>query len=271
MWVADRGFASAANRAYLTRGGGHYIHAEKLRHTNTEAAAAPARPGRYHNVADNLRVKEVRGGTRRRHATRGRARERFVICHNPEPRSRPAVRDQPRRPPAAPDRRLRHLDGAPTRRAGRHPQDQARAAPLPAPHHHRAAPRRPRAISGSPPGRQMAAAHLRPTLTPDDLAAAYKQLSPSNAAGAWPGCASTASSPHPRQESLPAHRRRAAVRDLLHQTARPAAASPSCRRPATRPATITKSPAHHRHSHRRTHRRRQTAAQCSPKTQDRSQ
>jgi|SRR6478609_7282515 len=34
-----------------------------------------------------------------------------------------------------------------------------------------------------------------------------------------------------------AHRRRAAVRDLLHQTARPAAASPSCRRPATRPAT----------------------------------
>jgi transposase len=43
VWVADRGFASAANRAYLTRGGGHYIHAEKLRQTNTEAAAA--RPG----------------------------------------------------------------------------------------------------------------------------------------------------------------------------------------------------------------------------------
>jgi hypothetical protein len=38
VWVADGGFASAANRAYLTRGGGHYIHAEKLRHTNTEAA-----------------------------------------------------------------------------------------------------------------------------------------------------------------------------------------------------------------------------------------
>jgi hypothetical protein len=30
VWVTDRGFASAANRAYLTRGGGHYIHAEKL-------------------------------------------------------------------------------------------------------------------------------------------------------------------------------------------------------------------------------------------------
>ena len=59
VWVADRGFASAANRAYLTRGGGHYIHAEKLRHTNTEAAAALARAGRYRTVADNLRVKEV--------------------------------------------------------------------------------------------------------------------------------------------------------------------------------------------------------------------
>src|SRR3954454_5870315 len=59
VWVADRGFASAANRAYLTRGGGHYIHAEKLRATNAEAAAALARPGRYHQVADNLRVKEV--------------------------------------------------------------------------------------------------------------------------------------------------------------------------------------------------------------------
>ena len=59
VWVADRGFASAANRAYLTRGGGHYIHAEKLRHTNTEAAAALARPGRYVSVAGNLRVKEI--------------------------------------------------------------------------------------------------------------------------------------------------------------------------------------------------------------------
>src|SRR5206468_7234030 len=59
VWVADRGFASAANRAYLQGGGGHYIHAEKLRHTNTEAAAALARPGRYRTVAGTLRVKEV--------------------------------------------------------------------------------------------------------------------------------------------------------------------------------------------------------------------
>jgi len=59
VWVADRGFASAANRAYLTRGGGHYIHVEKLRHTLAVAGAALARPGRYRPVAGNLRVKEV--------------------------------------------------------------------------------------------------------------------------------------------------------------------------------------------------------------------
>jgi DDE family transposase len=85
VWVADRGFASAANRAYLTRGGGHYIHAEKLRHTNTEAAAALARPGRYRTVADNLRVKEVAvapGGDR--DGDDGARTQRFVICHNPE-------------------------------------------------------------------------------------------------------------------------------------------------------------------------------------------
>jgi hypothetical protein len=30
MWCADAGFASAANRAYLTRRGGHYILAKFL-------------------------------------------------------------------------------------------------------------------------------------------------------------------------------------------------------------------------------------------------
>ena len=91
VWVADRGFASAANRAYLTRGGGHYIHAEKLRHTNTEAAAALARAGRYRTVADNLRVKEVSvapGGDG--DGDDGARAQRFVICHNPEQ----AQRDQ---------------------------------------------------------------------------------------------------------------------------------------------------------------------------------
>ncbi len=92
VWVADRGFASAANRAYLTRGGGHYIHAEKLRHTNTEAAAALARPGRYRTVAGNLRVKEVTvapGGVG--DGEEGMRAQRFVVCHNPEQAERDAT------------------------------------------------------------------------------------------------------------------------------------------------------------------------------------
>ena len=101
VWVADAGFASVANRAYLTRGGGHYIHAEKLRHTNTEAAAALARPGRYHDVADNLRVKQVWVSPGGGHADGVRA-ERFVICHNPEA----GARDQ-----AVRQRLIEHLQG----------------------------------------------------------------------------------------------------------------------------------------------------------------
>ena len=96
VWVADRGFASAANRGYLTRGGGHYIHAEKLRHTNAEAAAALARPGRYRTVAGNLRVKEVAvapGGDG--DGDDGARTQRFVVCHNPDQAERDAmVRDR---------------------------------------------------------------------------------------------------------------------------------------------------------------------------------
>ncbi len=77
VWVADRGFNSVANRAYLQRGGGHYVVAEKLRHTSAEAKEALSRPGRYANVAGNLQVKEVRVGE-------GAREQRFVVCHNPE-------------------------------------------------------------------------------------------------------------------------------------------------------------------------------------------
>jgi hypothetical protein len=96
VWVADRGFASAANRAYLTKGGGHYIHAEKLRHTNSEAAAALARPGRYRTVAGNLRVKEVAVAPGADGDDDDGARaQRFVVCHNPEQADRDAaVRDR---------------------------------------------------------------------------------------------------------------------------------------------------------------------------------
>src|SRR6266566_1862700 len=92
VWVADRGFASAANRACLTRGGGHYIHAEKLRATNTRPPPALARPGRYRTVAGNLRVKEVAvapGG--HGDGDDGARAQRFVVCHNPEQGDRDAA------------------------------------------------------------------------------------------------------------------------------------------------------------------------------------
>jgi len=84
VWVGDRGFSSAENRRYLQRAGGHYIIGEKLRGDSKEATAALARQGRYHVIAHNLRVKEVV-------IDDGAARDRFVICHNPEEATRDAA------------------------------------------------------------------------------------------------------------------------------------------------------------------------------------
>ena len=81
IWVADRGFTSAANRRYLRKGGGSYIIGEKLRSGSAEAEAALSRQGRYKDVAGNLKVKEVKIADD----------ERFVICFNPEAAERDAA------------------------------------------------------------------------------------------------------------------------------------------------------------------------------------
>jgi hypothetical protein len=81
IWVADRGFTSAANRRHLSAGGGGYILGEKLRSGSPEAAAAMARQGRYQEVGANLRVKEVKISEH----------ERFVVCHNPDAADRDAA------------------------------------------------------------------------------------------------------------------------------------------------------------------------------------
>jgi hypothetical protein len=81
VWVADRGFTSAENRRYLRKGGNHYIIGERLRSGSAEADAALSRQGRYQDVAENLRVKEVRIAED----------ERFVICHSPEGAERDAA------------------------------------------------------------------------------------------------------------------------------------------------------------------------------------
>jgi hypothetical protein len=81
IWVADRGFTSAENRRYLRKGGGSYIIGEKLRSGSADAAAALSRQGRYKDVAQNLKVKEVRIAED----------ERFVICFNPGAAGRDAA------------------------------------------------------------------------------------------------------------------------------------------------------------------------------------
>lgn len=85
VWVTDRGFASAANRRLLQRGGSHYIQAEKLR-GSAEGEAALARPGRYRTVAGNLRIKEVKP-----RPEQGVMADRFIVCHNPEQAERDAA------------------------------------------------------------------------------------------------------------------------------------------------------------------------------------
>jgi len=81
IWVADRGFSSAANRRYLQRGAGHYIIGEKLRSDSALVKAALSRQGRYQQAAGNLQVKEVRLGDA----------DRFVICYNPDAAARDAA------------------------------------------------------------------------------------------------------------------------------------------------------------------------------------
>ncbi len=82
--VVDRGFSAADNLAYLRRAGGHYIAGMRMRDGTDLVEAALSRQGRYQQVRDNLRVKEVRlDGTD----------QRLVICHNPDQ----AQRDQAKR------------------------------------------------------------------------------------------------------------------------------------------------------------------------------
>jgi transposase len=73
--VVDRGFSSADNLAYLRRGGGHYIAGMRMREHNPLVEQVLSRQGRYQQVKDNLRVKEVSIES---------TDVRYIICHNPE-------------------------------------------------------------------------------------------------------------------------------------------------------------------------------------------
>jgi transposase len=74
--VVDRGFSCADNLAHLRRAGGHYIAGMRMRDGNPLAEQALSRQGRYQDVRDNLRVKQVR--------IDAAGDVRFIICHNPD-------------------------------------------------------------------------------------------------------------------------------------------------------------------------------------------
>jgi hypothetical protein len=82
--VVDRGFSSKANLDYLRRAGGHWIAGERMRDGNAHAQAALSRQGRYRQVRDNLRVKEV--------TLDGESGVRWIVCHNPVEAERDATR-----------------------------------------------------------------------------------------------------------------------------------------------------------------------------------
>lgn len=83
--LADRGIASEENLRYLRRGGGQWIAGMRTRAGEPICEQALAHPGRYRQVRDNLRVKEVRVGS-------GDTARRFVVCHNPEEEAKDRAR-----------------------------------------------------------------------------------------------------------------------------------------------------------------------------------
>ena len=76
IFVADAGMNSEDNRRTLSLGAGKYILASKMRSGDEVTKQVLTRAGRYAEVRDNLRVKEVIVGD-------GEGRRRYVVCHNP--------------------------------------------------------------------------------------------------------------------------------------------------------------------------------------------
>jgi len=75
VFVGDAGMVSQDNLTDLARGGGRYIVCMPVHPGGEVDKSVVSRPGRYHTVAQNLRVKEVVVGD-------GERRRRYVVCHN---------------------------------------------------------------------------------------------------------------------------------------------------------------------------------------------
>ena len=84
VWVADRGFNSITNRAYLQRGGGHYVVAERLRNASNEAKEALYASGS---------LPPCRGQPRSERSPRRRRGALPALRRLPQPRSRERDRE----------------------------------------------------------------------------------------------------------------------------------------------------------------------------------
>src|SRR5262249_10292820 len=74
--VGDAGMGSQDNLTHLGQSGGKYIVCMPRRRGDEGTHAVLQRPGRFQQVAENLRGKEGVGGE-------GERRRRYVVCHNP--------------------------------------------------------------------------------------------------------------------------------------------------------------------------------------------
>ncbi len=77
LFVGDAGMVSRANLKTLSRGGGRYILCMSIHRGGEVATEVMSRPGRYQELAGNLRVKEFMVGE-------GDRRRRYVVCFNPQ-------------------------------------------------------------------------------------------------------------------------------------------------------------------------------------------
>lgn len=76
LFVGDAGMNSVDNRRTLALGNGKYILGSRMRAGDEVTHEVMTRQGRYHEVREGLRVKEVWVGD-------GERRRRYIVCHNP--------------------------------------------------------------------------------------------------------------------------------------------------------------------------------------------
>src|SRR4029453_19292896 len=81
VFVGNAGMGSQDNLDRLSKSGGKYIVCMPMRRGDEVTHDVLQRPGRFQQVADTLRIKEVVVG-------KGERRRRYVVCHNPQEEKR---------------------------------------------------------------------------------------------------------------------------------------------------------------------------------------